>query len=158
VVIESDYLHCLFDPVVLEEKLKDAEEYLLQHLPPFEVIACRGVSGLMFATLLAYRMKKGLAIVRKPSESTHSCMAVEGCIPTYNDKWLIVDDFISTGNTVTQILNMMGRHNLIGAYFYKYTGSSRFRSRDNIIAIHSSRVLLEVKGVGSDVRPIELRK
>jgi hypothetical protein len=136
VMINSDYLHCCFDRTELDAKLAGAEEVL--HRIPFEIIACRGVSGLLFASLLSYRMRKGLVIVRKEDHSTHSCCRVEGHLPINGEKWVIVDDFISSGATIGEIIAKLGKYalpGLLGAYLYKlhdYRPVSRLYRVDRI--------------------------
>jgi adenine/guanine phosphoribosyltransferase-like PRPP-binding protein len=77
----------------------------------FKAIAFRGVSGALFGPCLAAEMKRGLIVVRKSlgdEESTHSGHKVEGMIC---DKYIIVDDFISSGNTVSVIENKIKEFN-----------------------------------------------
>jgi adenine/guanine phosphoribosyltransferase-like PRPP-binding protein len=67
----------------------------------FDTIACRGVSGLLIAPVVAMRLNKTLLVVRK-GENTHSTHAVEG---DYGAKrYLILDDFIDGGSTVRAIV------------------------------------------------------
>ena len=139
--VESDYLRCVFDRYEFLGKLEEAEDFLRREVPDFQVIACQGVSGLAFASVLAYRMEKGLLVVRKEGkvESSHSCMGIEGCIPTGNDKWLIVDDFVSTGATMARILRMVGWHSrLVGAYLYQGQGPKRFYNKSDLVAMYTS--------------------
>lgn len=63
----------------------------------FDTIAVRGNSGLLLGAILAERLQKNLIIVRK-NEASHSGSKVEGW--GINQRILIVDDFISTGDTV----------------------------------------------------------
>jgi adenine/guanine phosphoribosyltransferase-like PRPP-binding protein len=68
----------------------------------FDTIACRGVSGLLIAPIVAMRLNKSLLVVRK-GEDTHSPYHVEG---NYGAKrYLILDDFIDNGGTVRDIIN-----------------------------------------------------
>lgn len=63
----------------------------------FDTIVFSGMSGAIFAPLLADRLGKEIALVRKESDSNHSCMSVEG----YADirKYVFVDDLICSGDT-----------------------------------------------------------
>ena len=66
----------------------------------FDAIACRGVSGLLIAPIVAMRLNKSLIVVRKV-EYTHSPYVVEG---DYGARtYLILDDFIDKGATVRNI-------------------------------------------------------
>jgi adenine/guanine phosphoribosyltransferase-like PRPP-binding protein len=63
----------------------------------FDAIACRGVSGLLIAPVVAMRLNKTLIVVRK-GEKTHSGYKVEGDHGA--KRYLILDDFIDGGDTV----------------------------------------------------------
>ena len=118
--VNSDYLHCNFERDRLDANLATARKVL--GAMNFKAMACRGVSGLMFTSILSYQMNKGLVVVRKRGESSHSCLDVEGCFPTGRGQWVIVDDFISSGETVAEIIKKMGKtylSRLLGAYLYK---------------------------------------
>jgi adenine/guanine phosphoribosyltransferase-like PRPP-binding protein len=132
--VRTDYLEVLFNRTKLEKALVAAEIELKEF--DFEVIACRGVSGLAFASLLAHRMKKGLLIVRKPGEYTHSVYReVEGCLPSLGRGWIIVDDIISSGATVLYIveavLGINGCKNFLGAYLY--ASVTKWKSKEYLI-------------------------
>jgi adenine/guanine phosphoribosyltransferase-like PRPP-binding protein len=70
-----------------------------------DVIVARGLSGSIIASAVGAKYGVPFAIVRKPMEGSHSAelieMATEG--KTYKD-WIIVDDFISSGNTIRTIM------------------------------------------------------
>jgi len=154
----TDYLECIFDHDNLQVKLDEAIATLEKK--EFDIIACRGVSGLLFASILAYKMHKGLVVIRKPEHSSHSYLKVEGIVPSRGDKWLIVDDFMSSGRTVAEIISRLGRHNtpgLIGAYMYKHKG---FRTRGYVLSTCSMLVdySKEDKYACSDVCSNELQQ
>jgi adenine/guanine phosphoribosyltransferase-like PRPP-binding protein len=65
----------------------------------FDAIAFTGTSGGLLAPAIAYEMNKGLIVVKKGK--SHSSLRVEGCVRAAT--YVIVDDFISTGNTVRRI-------------------------------------------------------
>jgi len=67
----------------------------------FDAIAFRGMSGAMVAPILAHLLGKTLIMVRK-GENCHSCHGVEGDAGA--DSYIIVDDFLSTGDTIEQIV------------------------------------------------------
>jgi adenine/guanine phosphoribosyltransferase-like PRPP-binding protein len=64
----------------------------------FDAIACRGVSGLLIAPIVAMRLNKALIVVRKSTSDSHSCYLVEGDHGA--KRYLILDDFIDSGDTV----------------------------------------------------------
>lgn len=68
----------------------------------FEGFVGRGLSGTIPASILAYDMRKKLLIVRKEAEKTasHAYGLLEGWLA---GSYIIVDDFISTGDTIRAI-------------------------------------------------------
>lgn len=68
----------------------------------FDAIAARGLSGLLFAPIVAMALNKTLLVVRK-GESCHSGRTVEGDVGARS--YIIIDDFISSGNTVAATVN-----------------------------------------------------
>ena len=98
----------------------------------FDAIACRGTSGLAIAPIICYKLNKQLIIVRKPKEdeSSHTSEKVEG-LPKEGVKYIVVDDLISSGNTMRAIIDTItarGKdvpptehpvtHSCEGAYLY----------------------------------------
>lgn len=67
----------------------------------FDAIAFRGMSGCLFAAPLALHLGKPMIMVRKPNAS-HTARTVEGDRAAYT--YIIVDDFVSTGATVQEII------------------------------------------------------
>ena len=68
----------------------------------FDVIAFRGMSGCLLAAPLSYLTGKPLIMVRKPNDGSHSGMRVEGDYAAKS--YIIVDDFVSTGNTARKLI------------------------------------------------------
>lgn len=95
----TDYLQSLINPRELRKNIAWACKFLKQF--DFDTIAFRGMSGALLAIPIALRMKKELIMVRKPGENTHSKYQVEGNINV--QKYVIVDDFVFTGDTVRSI-------------------------------------------------------
>lgn len=70
----------------------------------FDYIVCRGVSGITIASILAHTLDKGLIVVRKDKSNSHAMYGVEG-LPSHGIvKYIIVDDFISSGQTFVKIV------------------------------------------------------
>lgn len=68
----------------------------------FDAIAFRGMSGALIAPTVALLMDKNLLMVRKPEDSNnHSGRDVEG--DTAARRYVIIDDLVSSGNTVRTI-------------------------------------------------------
>jgi orotate phosphoribosyltransferase len=71
----------------------------------FDTIAVRGISGISIGAILAHQLKKELAIVRKENDSHHTERMVES--PFEVARYVIVDDFTSSGETLYHILRNM---------------------------------------------------
>jgi len=99
--IVTDYLACVLYPLLLKDKLKTARFHLDPITEEFESIACSGVSGMLFAPVLAHLMHKTVTVVRK-DEGTHSKCMVEGNL-THGLRYVVVDDCMASGKTVETI-------------------------------------------------------
>jgi len=93
----------------------------------FDAIAVRGVSGLLVGPAVAVALNKHLIVVRKTHDtamngSSHSYNQVEGCCKK-NCRYIIIDDFISTGETIGKVKEMVEDFNetaiLVGVVLYK---------------------------------------
>jgi orotate phosphoribosyltransferase len=98
--IVSDYFEEALHPSCLRILIRRAMRYLKKAKVEFDTIVFRGVSGMLFGPTLAVYMNKAMIVVRK-DEARHSKHSVEGNRAT--EKYIIVDDFIATGETVKNI-------------------------------------------------------
>ena len=73
-------------------------------LVEFDAIAFTGVSGALVAPAVAAALGKFLIVVRKKAEkkNSHSPYLVEG--PRYAVRFIVIDDFISTGKTMDTVI------------------------------------------------------
>lgn len=71
----------------------------------FDSIAFIGMSGALLAPVLAFVMGKELIALRKHGSQSHSWHSIEGFNKT--KRYIVVDDFICTGNTVRDIAKRM---------------------------------------------------
>jgi adenine/guanine phosphoribosyltransferase-like PRPP-binding protein len=101
----SDYLDGLVRVHSLRASISDALDIL--DTANFDTFAFRGISGALITPTLALLMDKELCAVRKPKtdENSHGFFNVEGNRGA--QRFVIVDDFISTGATVLAILKEM---------------------------------------------------
>lgn len=95
----SDYLGKLIPTNELAKTARLVEIALKQF--DYDAIACRGVSGLLIAPMMAVRLKKSLLVVRKPHENHHSSQMVEGDAAA--KRYIILDDFTCSGETAKAI-------------------------------------------------------
>lgn len=93
-----------------------------------DVLVCTGISGIVPTVLVGAKLKKKICIIRK-KKSEYSEYDIEGYIPEENDKYLIIDDQIYTGNTLKRILEKLEKEHLsnkncIGIILYTGTNMS----------------------------------
>lgn len=79
---------------------------------PFDAIAFRGYSGAPIAAILSWELNLPMIAVRKNTVSSHDYLDVFG--PTDVESYIIVDDFISSGGTVRDIIK--GIQMFVGEY------------------------------------------
>lgn len=94
------HLNTLLEPVKLAKRIRQCKAALKKY--DYDAIAVRGVSGLLLGPTLAMKCRKSLIVVRKPDEDCHSSNVCEGDRGT--KRYVIVDDFVDTGSTVTAIM------------------------------------------------------
>ena len=110
--LEKCYVRESADKAIADavESLKDVD---------FDTIAFRGASGALFAPIVAHLLKKEIFYVRK-LDGSHSYADYEGFIES--EKYIILDDFIGSGDTLRAIHKVMQKENpkasLVGFYFY----------------------------------------
>lgn len=87
---------------------------------PFDAIAFTGTSGAALAYPLALALKVPLICVRKKGDGNHFKSSIEGV--TNSNKYLIVDDFIVSGETMDRIIQTIrGTGSMakpVGIYLY----------------------------------------
>lgn len=133
VSLKTAYLQSL-DPTLLKQEIAMTVKSIGKL--KFASIAFRGVSGSLVAPAVAVRLKKGLIVVRKDTSSQHSCYLVEGHRLIGPQKYIIIDDFPSSGQTVKEIVNeIKERHNAaakcVGVYWYSlHHGRARLDKND----------------------------
>lgn len=82
------------------------------------VIACKGHSGSMIASSVAFQLKTiyykkvVVCVLRKPEEKAHDRQFVSYLDVLINNPIVVIDDFIETGHTIRSIISAI--HLLIG--------------------------------------------
>lgn len=102
----------------VERTLKDLTEIQDQ----FDSIAFRGLSGSLMAPIICYHLKKNMVAVRK-GEKTHSSLKVECRNDNQIGRYIILDDQVSGGGTVGEILTQLGVPSMVGTCVGVYTYS-----------------------------------
>ena len=97
-------------PAVLRDRIKAALPSFerLRRKVKFDVIAFTGSSGACIAFTLAYETEIPLLYVRKPGEKSHGSRIESNAGKTVK-KYLIVDDFIDSGDTIRNIVKRIDR-------------------------------------------------
>lgn len=96
----ASHLYELLNPETLKERIASAVTLLSKH--EFDAVAFRGLSGALVAPSIALAMGKTMIAVRKDGENCHSNHHVEGDHGA--EKYVIIDDFISSGKTCREIV------------------------------------------------------
>lgn len=105
--IESQYLHSIYQNVdytkLVNAAIRRTKEIAVK--VKFDAIAFTGTSGAAMAYPLSYKLKIPLICVRKDKSNyqNYSDYDIEGIINA--KKYLIVDDFMSSGDTVRRIIS-----------------------------------------------------
>ena len=74
-------------------------------------IIMRGVSGMIVGAVVAAKLKAPMAVIRKDNEDSHSYEAVEGISRVDDsDPLVIVDDFVSSGDTILSMLYLLAEN------------------------------------------------
>ena len=121
-IYNSVYLHKIFRPSSFKETIHRAVKILAEFdkVTPFKAIAFRGQSGAALGYTLGYLMNKELICVRKHEDGSHNSRLVEGYIVPCD--YIIVDDFIDTGSTISEIYENIKEETpgskLVGVYLY----------------------------------------
>jgi len=108
--IHSSYLYVALDPHRLAKIVAATVKALQPHKHEFDTIAFRGASGSLVGPAVALRLRKHLLLVRREEDrdASHSGLLVEGNLNT--ERYVIVDDFVSSGNTVAKIIEAIKEH------------------------------------------------
>ena len=130
--------------VIIDKYRINIIDKALKVLKPFEdkfdSIAFRGMSGATIAPILAHLLHKNLIICRKNKKECHSKIKVEQ--PLTYKKYLIVDDFVYTGDTIKNIIKDIDCNlKLFGLYLYDSRGRERKRDVENLFYLKFNKGL-----------------
>jgi hypothetical protein len=70
----------------------------------FDALYVTGQSGIVPASVVAFKLKKSLIILRKKSEENHGSMIEGDAHATPGVRYIIIDDFMSRGATMDRLL------------------------------------------------------
>ena len=125
--IVTSYHDIAFDHASREQAVARVVAALSQ-FPSSVGIVCTGLSGILIGVPAADRLRREFAIVRKECDSLHACQQVEGYRFT---EYVIVDDFIHSGDTLRRIIDTMQHSDLKGVCKGILLYDSKFYGRND---------------------------
>jgi len=101
----------------------------------FDTLVFRGVSGMLVGPIVAHLMHKEVIVIRKQTQDySHSARSAEGHVAA--KRYIILDDFISSGNTCRTIIKEVHGFapdaQLAGGVFYSEMTPSGWRPPGNL--------------------------
>ena len=123
-IVCASHLWRFLQPQELKIITRVAVSVLSKH--DFDAVAFRGISGNLIAPAIAMEMNKSLIAVRKTTKDCNSDRKVEGDIVAR--RYVIVDDFISSGATVNAIMDEIYEVNKESRCIYVPHQQSNFRA------------------------------
>jgi orotate phosphoribosyltransferase len=117
----SDYLKKVFDNK--QKKLVISKIVRCLKKIDFDAIAISGYSMSLISPIIADKLNKQIIVVRKCHENCHSYNRIEGFIGR-KKKYIIIDDCVSSGDTIKHITAHLFEHKCIGAYLYGVVSDS----------------------------------
>ena len=123
--IIHDYSAEFLTPAKLRKAVQRCLRVIRKRKLKFDAIAFRGLSGAVVAPMVALALKKTLIAVRK--NRSHG---IKVCGDLGAQSYLIIDDFISSGETVRKIVTGIERASIdeptcVGAVLYAASRSFR---------------------------------
>lgn len=94
----SPYLWDAFEEI--DSITEAVSEILTDIAPNVDTLVGTGVSGALVVPYIGRVLDVHWALVRKPTEGSHSDLLVEG---TIGECWVLVDDLIDTGETLKRV-------------------------------------------------------
>lgn len=96
----------------------------------YDAIAVTGISGLSVGAPLSLITNKKLVVIRKESETAHSSAHPGMTELKDGDRYIFVDDFISSGATAKRVRSAIEREVPGAKYVGSYTTSSNVANID----------------------------
>jgi adenine/guanine phosphoribosyltransferase-like PRPP-binding protein len=137
----ADHLKSILSPNTLNKKVDKIIALIKASRLNPQKIACRGLSDTIVASIVSSRLGIPLILVRK-RRTKHSVYKVE-TIYSGSKSYIIIDDFIDTGNTVYSIIRDIKKEcrswKCLGIFLYSEVLTTRlFYCRNQEIPIFSS--------------------
>lgn len=144
--INTDYLQSVFYPKTFNYKINILYKKLKKFVKinKIDAIAFTGMSGAAFAFPLSLKLKIPLLCIRKKIDKSHSHLKVEGFI--YSKNFIIIDDFIDTGNTINYIVKSINEINheaeCKGIFLYDYNSCCSYNKGNTFVTKQNKKIKL----------------
>lgn len=125
-------MKCRKSHLILSSKdLKQARRILIRDIVQsklkFDCIVFKGYSGALLASFIAMQFNKPLILIRKNQDSNYAPEGIEvdNSFNLEKAKYIIIDDFIATGQTVLEIWKILKKYNCrcLGCFLYNSCGT-----------------------------------
>lgn len=120
----SSYMDGALRPKVLRDRALEALSNV-----HFDTIVGTGLSGTLPLQMIAEQFNVNMLAVRKDRSSCHSDGLLEG---TLGNRWVLVDDFVSSGATVVRAMKAIDdikvKTKFVGAFLYENYSGDMFQS------------------------------
>ena len=85
----------------------------------FDAVAGIGMSGVIYAAEISQRLNKGLVLVRKKEDKSHSGREIE-CSDYCHKRIVFIDDLIASGDTFRFVKNKLEKYRMrmVGVILY----------------------------------------
>lgn len=125
----NDYQNDMFTSV-FQKRVSEASYCIMALRPKPALIAVRGMSGALVGGAVSWMTGIPVAIVRKPEDTTHADGTVQGPKLGGGQTYVVLDDFVATGSTVSAIMNAMhtdGKHRCIAVVLYAQKANPNYK-------------------------------
>lgn len=90
----------------MSRALENIREACLGRMASFQSVVVTGLSGIVPAAVFCHIYHKDLVVIRKSGEDYHG-QSIEGPMDWQQTKYIIVDDFMSSGDTMKRVLDRL---------------------------------------------------
>lgn len=139
----SGYQEPLHNPSKLMAAARWLQEAIAEHAPTAQAIAARGMSGALIGGVVSALSDLPLLIIRKTDDKHHGYHHVQGP-DGFTGPYVIVDDFIESGETVKEILAAVynaGGGACLGIFLYNESDKTAvFAWGDTLFPLYTHRI------------------
>jgi len=116
------YFSNVINPVTASKTLKRLVFAIKNSNASFDFIAVRGISGALVGSYLTVKLGKPVVVIRKEHDDSHgTSIERDDDLVLYASHYIIVDDGISSGRTLREIINQLHTEfcaQIVGVFTY----------------------------------------